>query len=102
MAGMEEGTKCNQSAAKAPEIKGLESSRQNHMLFNTRADPPPTKSAAASKAALKLEGRLAPEVPLSGLNWTAILRKMPHHESPQTTTAQLCAQQHSFTLSCSQ
>lgn len=36
MAGVEEGTKCNQSAAKVPEIKGLESSRQNHMLFNTR------------------------------------------------------------------
>lgn len=40
MAGMEEGTKCNQSAAKAAEIKGLESSSQNHMLFNTRAEPP--------------------------------------------------------------
>lgn len=40
MAGMEEGTKCNQSAAKAPEIKGPENSSQNHMLFNTRAEPP--------------------------------------------------------------
>jgi len=28
MAGMEEGIKCNQSAAEAPEIKGLESSSQ--------------------------------------------------------------------------
>lgn len=36
MAGVEEGTKCHQSAAKVPEIKGLESSRQSHMLFNTR------------------------------------------------------------------
>lgn len=40
MAGVEEGTKCNQSAAKVPEIKGLESSRQNHMLFNTRTQLP--------------------------------------------------------------
>lgn len=77
---MEEGTKCNQSAARAPEIKGLESSSQNHMLFNTRADPPPTESAAASKTVLKLEGWLAPEAPLSGLNWTAILRKILDHK----------------------
>lgn len=40
MAGVEEGTKCNQSAAKVTEIKGLESSRQNHMLFNTRTQLP--------------------------------------------------------------
>lgn len=40
MAGVEEGTNCNQSAAKVPEIKGLESSRQNHMLFNTRTQLP--------------------------------------------------------------
>lgn len=98
MAGVEEGTKCNQSAAKVPEIKGLESSRQNHMLFNTRTQLPQQNLQLLPK--LLSEWKAAGS--RSGLHWTATLRETSLRVSPSATSTQPCpnAQLHiSYALS---
>lgn len=89
---MEEEQNVINQLQKHQRSKGLKTAVKNHMLFNTRAEPPPTESAAAPRPALKLEGKPVPEVPSSGLDWTALLNKMLDctQESPGHRSSALC------------
>lgn len=96
MAGVEEGTKCNQSAAKVTEIKALESSRQNHMLFNTRTQLPQQNLQLLPKPLSEWKGSWLQkwlELDCNSEKDISSCESFSHHHSDH-------AQKHSSTSSC--